>query len=64
MHMFIKGCSLSMFHRSCEKLHGGVRLGRLGMPNFLCMAIYFKPMGVQHNPTLNRNLGKFNLHHI
>ena len=24
--MFRQGCSLSMFHRTCEKLHGGFGL--------------------------------------
>ena len=26
MHMLGQGCSLSMLHRTCEKLHGGVGL--------------------------------------
>ena len=28
-----QGCSLSMLHRTYEKMHGGVRLGGLSMPN-------------------------------
>ena len=33
-------------HRTCEYIHGGVRLGELGMPYEWCtlhMPIYFKP---------------------
>ena len=33
MHIVRQGCSLSMFHRTCEKLHGDVRLGGLSMPS-------------------------------
>ena len=32
-----------MLHRTCEKLHGSVRLGGLSMPNVMCMPFYFKP---------------------
>ena len=35
MGMLRQGCSLSILHRTCEKVHGGVRLGGLGMPNIL-----------------------------
>ena len=35
--MLRQGCSLSMLHRTCEKVHGGVRLSELNMPNILCM---------------------------
>ena len=35
--MLRQGCSLGMLHRTCENVHGGVRLGGLGMPNILCM---------------------------
>ena len=37
---------LSMLHRTCENMYGGVRLGGLSMPNrwfTLCMPIYFNP---------------------
>ena len=37
-------CSLSMLHTTYEKVHGGVRLGGLSMPNILQMLFYFKPM--------------------
>ena len=47
MHMLRQGCSLSMFHRTCEILHWGVRLGRLSMPNIICMPLYFKPRGIK-----------------
>ena len=47
MHMLRQGCSLSMLHRTCEKLHWGVRLGGLGMPNILCMPFYFKCSGIK-----------------
>ena len=39
--------SLSMLHRTCEYVQGGVRLGRLGMPNILHMPFYFKPRGIK-----------------
>ena len=42
MCMLRQGCSLNMLHRTCEKAHGGVRLGALGMPNILHMPFYFK----------------------
>ena len=42
--MLRQECSLSMLHRTCEKVHVGVRLGGLGMPNILSMPFYFKPM--------------------
>ena len=48
--MLRQWCSLSMFHRICEYMHRGVRLGGLSMPNgwyTLCMPIYFKPLGVK-----------------
>ena len=40
MCMFRQGCSLSMLHGTFEKLHGGVRLSRLSIPNILCMPLY------------------------
>ena len=46
MSMLRQGCSLGMFHRTCEKLHGGVRVGGLSMPNIMCMPFYFKPQGI------------------
>ena len=46
MCMLRQGCSLSMLHRTCEKVHGGVRLDGLGMPNILCMP-FFKPRSVK-----------------
>ena len=45
--MLRQRCSLSMLHRTCEKVHGGVRLGGLGMPSILCMPFYFKPRGAK-----------------
>ena len=50
MHMLSQEYSLSMLHRTCEKLHGGVRLGALSMPNILYMPFYFKPRGIKENP--------------
>ena len=50
MHMLRQGCSLSMLHRTCEKLHGDVRLGGLSTPNIMCMPFYFRPRGVKENP--------------
>ena len=50
MCMLRQECSLSMLHKTCEKLHGSVRLGGLIMPNILCMPFYFKPKGVKENP--------------
>ena len=47
MCMLRQGCSLSMLHRTCENVHGGVRLCGLGMPNILCMLFYFKPRGIK-----------------
>ena len=35
-----------MLHRTCENVHGGVRLGGLGIPNILHMPFYFKGPGV------------------
>ena len=49
MCMLRQRCSLSMLHRTCEKVHGGVRLGGLGMPNNLHMPFHFKPRGVKRN---------------
>ena len=45
--MLRQGCFLSMLHRTCEKVHGGVRLGGLTIPNILCMPFYFKPRGIK-----------------
>ena len=39
--------SLSMLHRTCEKVHWGVRLGGYGIPNILCMPLYFNPRGIK-----------------
>ena len=50
MHMVRQGCSLSMPHRTCEKLHGGVRSGGLSMSNTLCMPFYSTPRGVKGEP--------------
>ena len=47
MCMLRQGCSLSMLHRTCEKVHWGVRLCALGMSNILHMPFYFKPRGVK-----------------
>ena len=46
IYMFRQWCSLSMSHRTCENMHGGVGLCGLSMPKgwcTLCMPIYFKP---------------------
>ena len=43
-------CSLSMLHRSCENMYGGVGFGGLSMLNGWCslwMPIYFKPWGIE-----------------
>ena len=48
--MLRQWCSLSLFHRTCENMHGGVGLGRLSMPNGWCtmhMPIYFNPWGIK-----------------
>ena len=50
MHMLRQYCSLSMLHRTCKNMHGGVWLGGLRMPNgwhTLCMPIYFKAWGIK-----------------
>ena len=47
MHMVIQGCSVSMFHRTCENVHRGARLGGLCMPSILHMSFYFKPRGIK-----------------
>ena len=47
MCMLRQGCSLSMLHRTCKNMHGGVRLCGLGMPNILHMPFYFKPRGIK-----------------
>ena len=42
MCMLRQGCSLSMLHRTCEKVPWGVRLGGLGMQNiYLVHAFLF-----------------------
>ena len=41
--MLRQGCSLSMLHRICKKLHGGVRLDGLRMPNILHMPFIVSP---------------------
>ena len=41
MCMLRQGCSLSMLHRTCKKVHGGIRLGGLGMPNIMHMFFLF-----------------------
>ena len=38
--MLRQGCSLSMLHRTCEILHGNVRLDGLRMPNILHMPFF------------------------
>ena len=43
MSMLRQRCSLSMLHRSCEYVHGGVRLDGLGMLNILCMPFTLSP---------------------
>ena len=43
MLMLRQGCSLSMLHRTFEKVHRGVRLAGLGMPNILCMPFILSP---------------------
>ena len=49
MCMLRQECSLSMLHTTYAKLHGGVRLGGLSMPNIMCMPFYFKPKGIKKN---------------
>ena len=41
--MLRQGCSLIMLHRSCEKLHGGVRFSRLSMPNTMHILFILSP---------------------
>ena len=41
MHMPRQGCSLNMLHRTCEKVHGGVRLVGMGILNMLHMPFLF-----------------------
>ena len=45
--MFRQGCPLSMLHRTCENVHGVVRLGGMGMPDILHMPFYFKPRDIK-----------------
>ena len=47
MHMLRQRCSLSMLHRTCEKLHGGVSWV-LSMPNIMHMPFYYKPRGMKY----------------
>ena len=50
MCMLRQECSLSMLHRNCKKMHGGVRLGGLSMPNIMHMPFYVKPRGIKKSP--------------
>ena len=43
MCMLRQGCSLTMLHRTCEKLHGSVTLGGLSMPNIMHMPFFLSP---------------------
>ena len=48
--MLRQWCSLSMLHRTCENMLGGVWLGGLSMPNgwcTMCMPIYVKPWDIK-----------------
>ena len=45
-----QGCSLSMLHRTCEKVHGGVRLGGLRLPNIMYMPCYLNPGDINKYP--------------
>ena len=45
--MLREACSLSTLYRTCENVHGGVRLGGLGMPNILHIPFYFKPRDIK-----------------
>ena len=47
MCMLREGCSLSMLHTTCEKLHRGVWSGGLSMSNIMCMHFYFEPRGIK-----------------
>ena len=47
MHMLRQWCSLRMLHRTCEEMHGSVRLCGLAMPNSFCTPIYFEARGVK-----------------
>ena len=47
MHMLRQGCSLSIFHITCENVHGGIRLGGWDMPNILHIPFYFKSRGIK-----------------
>ena len=51
MHAHTK-FSLSMLHRTCENVHGGVRLGGLGMPNILQM-LFILSQGVLRSTLSN-----------
>ena len=57
MHMLRQRCSLSMLHRTCEKLHGVVTLSGLSMPNIMHMPFYFKPRSVKKYPIFLISLG-------
>ena len=50
MYMLSQRCSLSMVHRICEYVPGGVRLGGLDMSKILCMPSYLKSRGVKKYP--------------
>ena len=60
MHMLRQGCYLSMLHRICEILHGGVRLGVLGMP-ISCACLFILSPGLLRR-TLSHIWCKLNLH--
>ena len=50
MWMLRQWCSLNMLNRTCEYMHGGVRLVGWNMPNGWCslsMPVYFKPLGIK-----------------
>ena len=55
MHMLRQGCSLSMLHRCCKKLHGDVGLHGLSMPNIMCLPFYLKPRGIKTKPIENQS---------
>ena len=49
MHMLRPRCGLSMFHRTSEIVHWGVKLRVLSMPNWgvLCACLFFKTWGIK-----------------
>ena len=59
MCMHRQGCSLTMLHRSCKKVHGGIRLGDWACP-ISCTCLFILSPRVLRN-TLSHISYKLNL---